>query len=603
MNNFKSRAQAVIALVVITVSAVLTFYHISQEKRYTSERTERSSKAIRLIFDAIVGEAEQLYAFRARATLNTPGVMEAIKQRDSEALYRLIAPRYNVLREENPDLTIMQFHAADGRSILRVHMKKQYGDDIASQRQMLREIHADHKAVHGFEGGLGGIAYRIIVPIFDQGEYIGALEHGIDPGYFVKKIRQIAGLDSVMMIHEKWLGAADRELYSQGIGQYYYSTILDEQRGVIESFARQNPQLESRYLRYAGKYFEINPIFLKDAKNRNLGMIVSIHDVTGMQQNIIETLIGSIAVTALMAVLLWGLFEYAFRALIGKVTFQERYIETILDSQKNIVIVTDGKEIVYANRPFFDYFQVANLDAFRREHQCICDFFESTAAQKYLQPQVDGILWTDYLILNDHKENQVKMTVDGKSSIFTAHCKKMEYDGQTRYVAVFTDITELNELATQDMLTRLANRFQFDKVLEHSIYLAIRYGRPLSMMLIDIDHFKEVNDRYGHLAGDEVLKELARVLTDGIRKSDMVARWGGEELVVLLPDSNLSSAVKLAEALRQRIEENDFSPVEKLTCSIGVVQWHEGEDSDNLFHRVDEKLYAAKEGGRNRVVS
>ena len=103
--------------------------------------------------------------------------------------------------------------------------------------------------------------------------------------------------------------------------------------------------------------------------------------------------------------------------------------------------------------------------------------------------------------------------------------------------------------------------------------------------------------------GDEVLKMLAKILSENVRKSDVVARWGGEEFVVLLPDSELSSAVKLAETLRIKIGEYNFNLDENITCSIGVVRWNEGENSDQLLRRVDEKLYLAKEGGRNRVVS
>ena len=111
--NFKLRAQLIIALIVIVVSATLTFYHISQEKQFAKERSERSSENIRLSFDSIVHDTEQLYRFRTRATLETPGVMKAVAARDTQTLYRLILPRYKALQEENPYLHIMQFHAAD----------------------------------------------------------------------------------------------------------------------------------------------------------------------------------------------------------------------------------------------------------------------------------------------------------------------------------------------------------------------------------------------------------------------------------------------------------------------------------------------------------
>ena len=122
-------------------------------------------------------------------------------------------------------------------------------------------------------------------------------------------------------------------------------------------------------------------------------------------------------------------------------------------------------------------------------------------------------------------------------------------------------------------------------------------------MLLDIDYFKKVNDTYGHLVGDEVLKKFTSILTQGVRKSDIVARWGGEEFVILLPDTEFSSTVKLAELIRLKVAEGDFSPVDGVTCSIGVARWNESESVDQLLKRVDKKLYQAKELGRNRVVS
>lgn len=602
--NLKLRAQLIIAFIVVVTSAALTFYHISQERRYIKERTERSSENIKLAFDSIVADTEQLYRFRTRATLETKGVIEAMKRRDTESLYRAILPRYNALREENPHLMIMQFHAPDGRSVLRVHLKEKFGDDIAARRPMLREIHSEHKMVTGFEGGFGGIAFRVIMPIFDDGEYIGALEYGVDSAYFVDRIKHLTGSESMVLIHKNWFGAADKKKYTDGIGQYYFSNVLNERKELMDRYAFKNPFLEPRHIDLEGKSYEINPLFLQDAKNRNLGMIIAINDVTGVSQNTIDTIIDSLTVTAIMLIVLWGLIEYTFGGLIKKVNLQERYIKTILDSQKNIVVVTDGKGLLFANQAFYDYFGYPSLDNFRHDHACICDFFESGESDEYLQPKIDGLLWTDYLIQYNMKEQKVKMTVGEHTSIFTVHAKRMEYAGEIRHVVVFTDITKLNQLATQDVLTQVANRFQFDNVLEHSISLAQRYGRTLSILLIDIDFFKEVNDTYGHLIGDEVLKKLARTLSDGIRKSDVIARWGGEEFVILLPDSELSSALKLAETLRIKVAETDFEPVTKqVTCSIGVARWNEGENSDQLLKRVDEKLYSAKENGRNRVIS
>jgi len=443
----------------------------------------------------------------------------------------------------------------------------------------------------------------VVMPVFDNDTYVGALEFGIDTSYFIDKIKQMTGSENILMIHKDVLGAADGSLYQKGIGEYRYIRISEEQKPYLSAFMDKNPLMNSKNIRIDEKDYEINPLYLHNSEGRKVGVILSINDVTGSYQNLLETILGSIILTVLLMALFWGLIEYTFGALIGKLNLQERYIKTILDSQKNIVLVTDGEQIIYANQAFSDYFGYLSIEKFRLEHACICDFFEAGESNEYLQPQMDGILWTDYLIQYNTKEHKVKMRVGEKVSIFTVHLQKMEYENQIRYVVVFTDITKLNELATLDVLTKVANRFQFDKVLEHSITLSQRYGRALSMMLIDIDHFKEINDNYGHLVGDEVLKILAQILRDGVRKSDVIARWGGEEFVILLPDSELSSATKLAEILRLRIAEYDFKLVKKITCSIGIVRWNEGENPDQLLKRVDEKLYYAKETGRNKIIS
>jgi diguanylate cyclase (GGDEF)-like protein len=229
--------------------------------------------------------------------------------------------------------------------------------------------------------------------------------------------------------------------------------------------------------------------------------------------------------------------------------------------------------------------------------------FEKSETENYLQPQMDGMGWTEYILSHPEREHRAKISVNGKTSTFTLDVQMMEYENALRYVVVFNDITNLNNLATMDTLTQLANRFEFDKILGHSMDVARRYERSLSVLLLDIDHFKSVNDNFGHLVGDEVLKAFSELLRKQIRQSDVVARWGGEEFIILLPDTSLASAIKMAEALRQRIEVNTFDTVGNLTCSIGAAEFNTIEKADDLLHRADENLYRAKNGGRNRVMA
>lgn len=121
--------------------------------------------------------------------------------------------------------------------------------------------------------------------------------------------------------------------------------------------------------------------------------------------------------------------------------------------------------------------------------------------------------------------------------------------------------------------------------------------------MLDLDKFKSVNDTYGHQAGDEVLKELALILKTNVRESDIVGRWGGEEFIIIAPNTNMEDAVKLAEKLREKISEFKFSFAGHKTGSFGVATYRVGDDEKSLIKRADDALYHAKESGRNKVVS
>ncbi len=129
-----------------------------------------------------------------------------------------------------------------------------------------------------------------------------------------------------------------------------------------------------------------------------------------------------------------------------------------------------------------------------------------------------------------------------------------------------------------------------------------RYGESFCLLMFDLDHFKTVNDNYGHDVGDQVLIEVVQLSMETIRHSDVLARWGGEEFMVLLPQANLDMALSLGQRLRQRISKHTFTGAGHLTVSIGVTHMEEGYTVDELLKRVDDALYEAKESGRNRVV-
>jgi diguanylate cyclase (GGDEF)-like protein len=159
-------------------------------------------------------------------------------------------------------------------------------------------------------------------------------------------------------------------------------------------------------------------------------------------------------------------------------------------------------------------------------------------------------------------------------------------------------------MAVTDGLTNLANRKQLDTMLQEELTRARRYARDLSLLMLDIDHFKSINDTYGHLTGDYVLSGLAAILQRRIRPNDRLGRYGGEEFCAILPETGSSSANSIAEDLRALVESHAFESDERrilVTVSIGVATLGEGMQANDLYRAADEMLYKAKRGGRNQV--
>jgi diguanylate cyclase (GGDEF)-like protein/PAS domain S-box-containing protein len=180
------------------------------------------------------------------------------------------------------------------------------------------------------------------------------------------------------------------------------------------------------------------------------------------------------------------------------------------------------------------------------------------------------------------------------------------------YSVLLRDMTErrlaverLQDLATKDPLTGLANRRHFFEQAERELGLSVRHGYPMSILMIDADHFKRINDAHGHPVGDEVLRRLASTLRQQLRTTDLPARYGGEELVVLLPSTSAAGAMILAERIRVAVRECELAVGDlrvTWTVSIGIADVRRGERTvDAIIERADAALYAAKAAGRDRT--
>jgi len=205
--------------------------------------------------------------------------------------------------------------------------------------------------------------------------------------------------------------------------------------------------------------------------------------------------------------------------------------------------------------------------------------------------------------------NFVHRMADGSLRNVLTYASPLEVNGRRLMLSVIHDVTEqkrlkseLADAASRDSLTGLWNRRHFVDQLEFSRQRKRQHEVDYSLMILDADNFKQINDQFGHETGDKVLVMLATVLTQRVRGSDSVCRWGGEEFIVLLPQTGLENAQRLAESLRSTIAEQRRPDLPPVSVSIGVAQHHLEESTESLLRRADTALYQAKAAGRNRVV-
>ncbi|TVP83522.1 MAG: PAS domain S-box protein [Thioalkalivibrio sp.] len=201
-------------------------------------------------------------------------------------------------------------------------------------------------------------------------------------------------------------------------------------------------------------------------------------------------------------------------------------------------------------------------------------------------------------------------THDRRLAPYLFTCNRVHLEGGTFLAGFGVDISERKRLeqelarqASHDRLTGLYNRWKFEEVLDLELERARRYGTQFSVVMFDIDHFKYVNDRFGHDTGDRVLQRIGELVGQQVRRTDILARWGGEEFMLLLSETGLEQARQLAESTRIRVGQADFPESGRLTISLGVTEYRPGETVPEMLKRVDNALYAAKQGGRNRTVS
>ena len=240
--------------------------------------------------------------------------------------------------------------------------------------------------------------------------------------------------------------------------------------------------------------------------------------------------------------------------------------------------------------------------AFGKKYFDPLKYKEKSNIEYRLQKKDGSSIWCELSgkIINDNENMEFNNSVLWVINDISKR-KKLEKKLEKRTEEIEQKNEQLKDAVSKDYLTGLYNRIKSDKVLEYQLNYAKRYNNLFGIILIDIDFFKDVNDTYGHQVGDKVLCEFADILQNSSRETDTVARWGGEEFLIIAKNITKESVLALAEKLRVNIESHKFAKINHKTASFGVSIYNENDTINKIISRVDEALYKSKHEGRNRV--
>lgn len=504
LKKINGRIYAVLGVSIAFVSAILIGSHALYVKRNLEKIQKEESARLSGAFYSITQNLTDFYRFRAAANANSPHVKEAIRFKDTAALKKSIENRWAVLKQENKRLAIMQIHSKDGSSIIRLHEPTRYGDNLKDVRNIVKKIHETTEEQNGIEKGKYGLAYRMLYPVTDGGEYIGAVEFGVSLEYIADALKKTYGIPSGILIKESVLGE-NNSSKSGDFGEFraIASHISKEElKALAKETASDTAQIELN-----GKGYFLQAFALVDASGENIGKIVVSQDLTDEYSYLKSMLIVSMfLVLSCGAVATFALGRYLQNSvkLVEMARRDEneqaKYLKTVLDSQQSIIVVTDGFELFDANMKFFEFLSdFSGLDEFKRAHRCVCELF--IEEDGFLKRGGDNDRWVDMILAYPDERFKAKIADSfGNIHIFEVFAAKTELKGGVKIVVTFDDVTlseqakaALKEKAAQDETIAIQSS-KLAAIGEMSALIAHQWRQPLSALSIMVQDVKAAYD-------------------------------------------------------------------------------------------------------------
>lgn len=494
-----------------------------------------------------------------------------------------------------------------GRSVYRSWTDKT-GDNLSAIRSEIDDLIKAPRTLQIISVGKFTVSFKSIMPVMDDSQrLLGLLELITHFTPLTQSLQRETGTESVLLTDKRFRSQLSKAITGQFIDGYYVTNeaaspqLIDlVQKNGVSRLVKADEYLT------VGNYV-MTRVPVENSRHEVLAQWlaftplnqINFSQTTWVLQKYLMISIGTILLLLLAFIIYMSKSESEQK---------KRYYRQIIDSVSDIIYISNYKQIVDVNQHFFDFFSdFATVKEFLQEHKCVCDLFEEE--EGFLQRKMEGLYWLDYVLAHPEKRHKAKILKAGEPHVFLVKVKRMRGIKETLYNVLMQDITqieayekELRVLSVTDELTGAGNRLACNQALDREIVRSRRYHKKLSLVLFDLDHFKNINDSFGHNVGDQVLIAVTTQVKGLLRDTDVLCRFGGEEFLIVMPETDAEDAKDTAERLRAEIASLSTVDVPiQVTVSFGVAELTRWDTEYTLLKRVDMALYQAKENGRNRV--
>ena len=592
-----------VSLLIFMVLLIVNIYMAEKEDLKSEENHYRINTIS--AYKNIFNNYEILYKSKLEGIINTPGVLEAFKNRDRLKIYSLVENKWNQLKKENKDIKIMHFHKSDGHTLLRMHNPDKYDDNISKKRAMCRYIHENQEAISGFEAGIHLLGYRIMIPVFYNDTYIGALEIGIKSHFILDKMKTIYGVDGVVF-------AKQAEIFNKKLIDTN-KTLIDNYRLESNTLVQKNlvKQLPKNYtlgsdlrINKNNKIFDVYLFEHKDFKGEVSAKTLMFNDITFLKKHFNGVIFNIIFFSFLLYILLILAIKIGFEKTLKKIDSTNKDLQNSVAFLKSHQLAMDESSIVtksdlqgnitYVNDNFCKVTGYTKEEVIGKQHSIIRhpdnpkDMFKE--------------LWKT---IKSKKVWKGKMKNSGKLGDYWVDTSILpildDNDDIVEYIAIRYDITKmveqknkLDNIINTDSLTGLGSRYKLINDIENS--------KTPALAILNVDSFSEVNDFYGHEKGDLVIVMLSKIISSIVKDKNLdIYHLQGDEFVLLDKDMNRETFIKeitdiALDVSSSAIKLDDEDLYLNLTTAISF------EDNKNILSTADMALKIARKENKSSLV-